>query len=63
MNNKYGWENDLDMIWLNIINSALKKKGVISPDEFEAIRRLILHNYCEERVKRRQEAVTNEDNS
>lgn len=36
-----GWENDLDSIWLRVINNCLLKKGIITKEEHKKMQILI----------------------
>ena len=41
MHELYGWEDDLDSIWLRVINNCLLQKGIISQDEHKRMQVLI----------------------
>ena len=41
MHELYGWEDDLDSIWLGVINNCLLQKGIISQDEHKRMQVLI----------------------
>ena len=40
-NKEYGWENDLETIWLNYINRKVYELGLIMQEEYMKIERVI----------------------